>query len=254
MSNNMIAQDKLRKYTTLSQLTAALERSRRDMLVVLGPGNETASLWPLGHPCGWSEDSPRVFRAPAGMNGQTAEFLRKELNERNGWAITGDTKICPDEWFDFAVQAELILEPNEGLHHQVWTQLRRFGECTSASLSDLTGRDKQQCRRALSRMGKKGYVDRYMIDDRTALWRATDKEPPFEAKPNQNDKENSANLYREMQMLMDLLEKGPMTSSGLSDMTDLPRSRVSALLHRMKSIGAVDCERVGNQHYWEART
>lgn len=240
-------------YNTLDGLTEALEHSARDMLVVLMPGNETAAIWPPGHPEGWSETHPRVFRVPAGMNGTTREFLREELNARNGWAVTGDEKESPEEWYDFALQAELALEPKEGLHHQVWVQLKRVGECTSARMSELTGRDKPQCRRALSRLHKSGNVKRWFLDDRTAVYEAADKEPPFEAKPNQNDREATAQIYRDMHTIMEFLGEGQLTANGLADLSGMTRTRVSSILNRMKNMGAVRCIKVSPYHYWEIK-
>ncbi len=243
------------QYTTLDQLQHALEHSSQDRLVVLALGNESASVWPPGHPEGWSEDCPRVFRVPAGMNGEAREFLREEINKRNGWSITGDEPPSSflDE-LDFAVQGDLFdptkLAPpaadrseEEGFPHKIWAILASYGPQTVQSMMDFVEADRQKVRACLNFLKRDGYAEIEFHNHRgtyTAI-----KEPPYYAR--------GVLTIRRRKEILEMLEDGPMLAREIGEAINLPKDQTQPILGAMKKEGLLQYygNRCANNLKWK---
>ena len=239
------------KYTTLEQLTRALEHSQRDMLVVVLHGNERAALWPPGHPEGWCEDSPRVFRVPAGMNGETREFLREKLNAMDAWAITGDVKkTAHEDWLDFAVQRDLNLEPVESQRHQIWRGLTEIGPCTANELADHLKKDARNIAKALYLQKHRGACKTLpAAPGENARYEAA-TEPPYEAAGGKARAVNGYTEHEAMIMVLNVLRLGPASRKEIEMVTNLCRRKASVALAELRGMGAVEPRGIKSNTVW----
>ncbi len=227
------------KYTTLDQLAPIVERSEGDTLVVIAPAKDSVSVWLPDHPGGWSEDCPRVFRAPAGMNGETREFLRDELNARDGWAITGDN---PEESFldamDFATQPDMfdpaILAPppghdgeQESFPHELWRMLVIYGPQTVRHMEQLIEYDLKKVKSGLNWLKVKGYATIEVHNHRGTYTAAG--EPPYYARGTLGQRRRNE--------ILKMLEKGPMSARDIAAKIELPKDQTQPLLGEMRRDG-----------------
>ncbi len=229
----------MNQYSTLDQLVPIITRLEGDVLVALLPGNDSVSVCMPDHPEAWAESLPSVFRAPGAMNGETREFLRAEINARDGWAITGDEKKSSlDELMDFAVQGELELTPNESYQHKVWVLVQEHEPISSSRVAELMKANAKSVANRLSIDRKKGYYEAASGAGKSrTLYYYTAKEPPYESLRGTNV--HGVSEWKGCRMILRLLDKGPLTSAQIVEATGFCRRRVVMSVLKLRKMGTV---------------
>ncbi len=232
----------MKHYTTIEQITNALEGATGPMQVVLMPGNDRCSIWPMGHPCGFSVHHPASITVYPNLNGINKEFLRDRLNRLDGWAVTGDEK--PADSCNSMAQKKFDFELVESKRHKTWRQIKEHGPATNAQAAKIWGVTGRGAGIRFHQYFRKGDYTREVTihpsNGRKHYIYTASTEPPFTAH-RQID-------HCAMDGIEALLkDHGPMSRADIEAETGMEQRDVSACLKKLREFGKIVSDRYANK-------